>query len=145
MICLYLIVKQFWKKSISKILTSSLEILYCQECSNNFDDTSIFTIEIVGKFRSISKFILRDIHKKMKSYVIKNARIDCDKDTYDVLNNSIAKPFNEEMKLLMNKDMFMFFMWNKNKNIIIKYLKEEDMKKSSYNKIIQIQTRFFNF
>ena len=35
------------EKYISKILTTSLKSLYCQECSNNSDDTSIFTIEIV--------------------------------------------------------------------------------------------------
>ena len=61
----------FWTKPISNILTTSLESLYCQECSNNFDNTSISTIDIVvgggrgqGKFRSVSKFILRDIHIK---------------------------------------------------------------------------------
>ena len=84
-------------------LTTSLESLYCQECSNNSDNTSISTIDIVvggdhgqGEFRSVSKFILRDIYfNKVKSYVIKNAHIDCDKDTYDVLNDSIVKPLNE--------------------------------------------------
>ena len=46
------------------------------------------------------------------------------------------------MKLLMNKDMFVFFMWNEDNKLIIKYSKEEDINKSSYNKIIQIKTRF---
>ena len=45
------------------------------------------------------------------------------------------------MKLLMNKDMFVFFMWNEDIKLIIKYSKEEDMKKSSFHKIIQIQRR----
>ena len=83
---------------------------------------SISTIDIVvggdhgqGKFRSVSKFISRDISfNKLKSYFIKNAHIDCEKDIYDVLNDSIIKPLNEKMKLLMNKDMFVFFMWDKN-------------------------------
>ena len=45
------------------------------------------------------------------------------------------------MKLLMEKDMFVYFMWNEDKKIIIKYSKEEDIKKSIYKKIIQIKTR----
>ena len=45
------------------------------------------------------------------------------------------------MKLLMNKDMFVFFMRNKDKKLIIKYSKEEDINKSFLNKIIQIKTR----
>ena len=36
----------------------------------------------------------------------------------------------------MNKDMFVYFMWNKDKKLIIKYSKEEDINKSLFNKII---------
>ena len=61
----------FWTKPISKILTTSLQSLYCQEYSNSTDNTSISTIGIVvggdhsqGKFRSVYKFILRNIHIK---------------------------------------------------------------------------------
>ena len=54
---------------------------------------------VKGKFRYVCKFILRDINvKKLNSYLIKNAHIDCDKDTYDVLNESIVKPINDEIK-----------------------------------------------
>ena len=151
MIFLYLIVKKyiFWTKPVSKTLTTSLDSLYYQDFSINSDNTSISTIDIVvggdhgqGKFRSNSKFTLRDIHiKKLKSYVIKNAHIDCDKDTYDVLNNSIVKPLNEEIKLLINKFMFVFFMWNEDKKLIIKYSKEVDINKPRYKKIIQIKAR----
>ena len=88
----------FWTKPISKLLTTSLESLYCQECSTNSDNNSISTIDIAvggdhsqSKYRSVSKFILRDISfNKLKSYVIKNAHIDCEKDTCDVLNDSIV-------------------------------------------------------
>ena len=48
-------------------MTTSLESLYCQECSTTSDNSSISTIDIVvggnhgqGKFGSVSKFILRD-------------------------------------------------------------------------------------
>ena len=57
------------------------------------------------------------------------------------MNNSIVKPLKEELKSLMNKDVFVFFMCNEDKKLIINYSKEEDINKSSYNKIIQIQTR----
>ena len=51
-------------------------------------------------------FILRDINvKKMDSYVIKNVHIDYDKDTYDVLNESIVDPLNYGMKIIMNEDI----------------------------------------
>ena len=59
----------FWTKPISKILTTSLESLYYQEFSSNFDNSSISTIDIVGssdhgrgKFRSISIFLSRHIY-----------------------------------------------------------------------------------
>ena len=85
---------------------------------------------------------MRDtLFNKLKSYVIKNVRIDCEKDTYDVLNDSIVKQLNEEMKLLMEKNMFVYFMWNEDKKLIIKYSNEEDIKKSIYKKVIQIKTR----
>ena len=136
--------KYFWTKPISKLLTTSLESLYCQEYSTITDNISISTIDIVvggdhgqSKFCSVSKFILRDLlFNKLNSCVIKNTHIDCDKDIYDVLNDSIVKPLNEEMKLLMKKYMFVYFMWNEDKKLIIKYSKEEDINKPIYKKII---------
>ena len=46
------------------------------------------------------------------SYVIKNTHIDFDKETYDVLNDSIVKPLNGDMKTIINEDTFVYFMWN---------------------------------
>ena len=37
---------------------------------------------------------------------MKNTRIDCDKDTYNVLKESIVKPLNDEIKIIMNEDYF---------------------------------------
>ena len=37
----------FWTKPISKLLTTSLESLYCQEFSTNTDTIFISTIDIV--------------------------------------------------------------------------------------------------
>ena len=98
--------------------TVSLESFYYQECSNESESNSISTIDIggggdsgQGKFWSISKFILRSLSvKKLNSYIIRNAHIDCEKETCNVLNESIIKPINDEMKIIMNKDMFVFFI-----------------------------------
>ena len=68
------------------------------------------------KFISVYKFILSDINiTNIDSYVIKNAHIDCEKDTYDGLNDPIIKPLNDEMKSLM-KEYIYFYMWNEDKN-----------------------------
>ena len=73
---------------------------------------------------------MRDaLFNKLKSYVITNAHNNYEKDTYDVLNDSIIKPLNKEMKLLMEKYVCVYFMWNEDKKLIIKYSKEEDIKK----------------
>ena len=51
-----------------------------------------------------------------------------------------VKPHNEEMKIIMNKDIFVFFLWNEDNNLINKYSKEVDINKLSFNIIIQIST-----
>ena len=38
---------RFWTKPIPKVLTTSLESLYCQEFSSNSDNSSISTIDII--------------------------------------------------------------------------------------------------
>ena len=49
-------------KRISKILTTSLESLYCQESSTNSDNSSIATIDIVVR-GAISTAIMNAIEK----------------------------------------------------------------------------------
>ena len=108
----------FWTKPISKILTKSLESLYCQECSDVSQCKSISTIDMVfggdhgqGKMRCATKCIPRDSGgNKVISYVIKNAHIDCDHDKYDVLIKSIVNPINDDMKILMKKNRFVFLL-----------------------------------
>ena len=71
----------FWTKTITKILTTSLEALYYQECSNESESNAIPIIDIVAggyygqmKFQSVCKFILRDVYvKNLDSDIIKNA------------------------------------------------------------------------
>ena len=57
------------------------------------------------------------------------------------MNESIVRPLNEEIKIIINKDIFVFFMWNEDNKLIIEYLKEDDINKSSFNNIVQIPTR----
>ena len=78
-----------WTKPTTNCFTTLREILYYQECLNDFVCNAIFTIDIVvgseysqGRFRSVCKLILSDINiKNLDSCVIKNAHIDCDKVT----------------------------------------------------------------
>jgi len=92
--------------------------------------------------RCVTKFIPRDSGgKKLLSYVIKNTHIDCDHDTYDVWSKSIVKPINDDMKTLMNKDMFVFLLWNEDDKLTIQYSTKDDCNESSYLKVIQISTR----
>ena len=109
--------KHFWTKPIIKVLTTSLKSVYYQKCSNECDTNDISTINIVldgdrdqRRFGSVYKFILRHTNVvTIDSYVIKNSRVYCEKDTYDVLNYSIFKTLNDEMKIIMNEDMFVYF------------------------------------
>ena len=95
-----------------------------------------------GKMRCVTKFIPRNSGgNKLLSYVIKNAHIDCDHDTYDVLNKSIVEPINDDMKLLMNKDMFVFLLWNEDNKLTIQYSTKDYCNESSYVKVIQISIR----
>ena len=64
------------------------------------------------------------------------------KDTYDVLNDSIVKPLNEEMKLLMEKDMFEYFMWNEDKNLSSNIRKKKILPNLSTKNIIKLKHVF---
>ena len=45
------------------------------------------------------------------------------------------------MALLMNKDMFVFILWNENNKLTIQHSTKDDCNESSYVKLIQISTR----
>ena len=73
--------------------------------------------------RCVTKFIPRDSGgNTLLSYAIKNVHIDCNHDTYDLLNKSIVKPINDDIKLLTNKDMFVFLLWNEDNKLTINIL-----------------------
>ena len=135
----------FWTEPISKILIKSLEILYCQNCSDVLQCKYISTIDMVlggdhgqDKIRFVAKFISIDSGgNKVLSHVINSDTIDCDHNTYDVLNNSIVKPINDDMKLLISKDMFVFLLWNEDNKLIIQYSTKDDCNESRYVKVIK--------
>ena len=64
------------------------------------------------------------------SYVIKNGHIDCTKDTYEIVQRTIATPINNHSKYLMHNNYYLYFKWKENgikknymrKRILIHYL-----------------------
>ena len=51
-----------------------------------------------GKFRSVMKIILRNQDlKNVNQFCIKIDHIDCEKDTYEVLRDSITSPLNTDI------------------------------------------------
>ena len=61
-----------------------------------------------------------------------NAHIDFDKDTNDVLNKSIVKLIDDGMKIILNEDMFVFFMLDNNSKLLVKYSKRDDINESIF-------------
>ena len=63
-----------------------------------------------GKFRSRMKIILRNCDgKNIHYFCIKLNHIDYEKDTYEVLKDSIIGPLSEDIELIyMNPDVFRF-------------------------------------
>ena len=45
------------------------------------------------------------------------------------------------MKILMNKDTFVFLLWNEDDKLTIQYYTKDDYNESSYLKVIQVSTQ----
>ena len=56
-----------------------------------------------GKFRAVVKVTLRhnDDALKNETSILKVGHVDCEKDTYDILKNTIAAPLNESLKQIV--------------------------------------------
>ena len=88
--------------------------MYFKECSNECESNDISTLDIIfagdhgqGKFRYVYKFILRDMNViKIDSYIIKNAHIYHEKDTYEVLTALIIKHLNDEVIIIMKEVIY---------------------------------------
>ena len=98
----------YWTKSLPTLLETSLKNRLGIE---SIDMDSFTSIDLViggdhgqGKFRCVMKVILRGTDgKNVNSSCLKVGHIDCDKDTYDVLKNSITTPLNNDIKEIMSK------------------------------------------
>ena len=51
--------------------------------------------------------------KNITSYVIKNGHIDYKKDIYDIFQQTLATPINNDLKYLMRKDYCLYLKWKK--------------------------------
>ena len=107
----------FWKKPIDQLLTRSLLNKFGKTADKDNLDNKLSKIDIVirgdheqGKFRNISKFIIWDKEGYNKvSYVITKGHIDCTKDTYEIFQNIISSPINNDLKYLMHKNYCLYF------------------------------------
>ena len=85
---------------------------------------------------------MRDINgKTLNLYVINNAHIDCEKNTYEVWNESTVKLLNDEIKIIMNEGMKK--MWNEDKNVMVKYSKSVDVNESIVRILISRGLSYF--
>ena len=48
------------------------------------------------------------------------------KNTYGLLNDSIMTSSKDEMKIIVNEEISIYFMWNKDKKLILEDSKSED-------------------
>ena len=64
-----------------------------------------------GVFRALFKVIIRDQNKVIiDSFVVKVGHIDCKKDTYEVLKNTIAPDLDNDLKeLKLGEKKFLIF------------------------------------
>ena len=129
----------YWTKPLSKTLSASIATrLYSNEDDEEDDKKGIDNIDLVlggdhgaRKFRMLFKVICRN--NKMEAvddFKIKVAHIDCKKDTYNIIRETISPALNEELIELMGE----------NKKLIV-YRKKVDGK---YKYTTQISTYSLN-
>ena len=58
------------------------------------------------------------------SYVIKNGHIDCTKDTYEILQKTLATPINKDLEYLMREDYCLYFKWKEDGKVVVSYEKK---------------------
>merc|ERR1712032_826293 len=97
----------YWTKPIDKVVTTCVE-KFLEEQKEVHEKKNLTSIDVVfggdhgqGKFRAVVKVIYRDeCRKKIDDVVMTVGHIDCRKDTYDVLKNTIAQKHNESLSRL---------------------------------------------
>ena len=61
-------------------------------------------------FGNICKYIMRNKDgKNITSYVIKNGHIDHKEDAYEIFQQTLATPLNNDLEYLMRKDHCIYF------------------------------------
>jgi len=88
------------------------------------------------------KIILRNASgKNIDSFCVKIGHIDCDKDTYHVLKNSVTKPLNDDIKEITRRRSVQFItnLTTKEKSIVFDTIDEIDEEKFSIQKSVPIR------
>ena len=99
----------YWTKPIDTVVTTCVK-KYLEEQKLMVEKKELKSVDVVfggdhgqGKFRAVVKVIYRDESGKTIDYVVMTvAHIDCRKDTYDILKNTVATKINESLKKLHN-------------------------------------------
>jgi hypothetical protein len=96
----------YWYRDVEQMICHTLELHF----NENISQVNVFNeMELVfggdhgkGKFQMLLKIILRrkDIRRQ---FIVKVGYIDCKKDTYDVLKNTIGPHLNTSIKNIQDK------------------------------------------
>ena len=101
----------YWTKPLIHSLSSSCSCrIYSNVDSNDATDRGLHSVDLVvggdhgqRMFRMLIKVILRkEDKKKIDEFVLKVGHIDCKKDTYEVIKNTISPTLNDDMKALLS-------------------------------------------
>ena len=85
------------------------------------------------KFRNVFKYITRNKDgKNITSYVIKNGHIDHKKDTYEIFQQTLATPLNNDLEYLMRKDYCLYFKWKEDGKLEVAYEEKDNDSLSNY-------------
>ena len=100
----------YWTKPLSPTLSASIATrFYSNDGDSN--DKGIDNIDLVlggdhgaRRFRMLFKVICRNENmEKLDEFKVKVAHIDCKKDTYNIMRETISPSLNEDLKELMNE------------------------------------------
>ena len=97
----------YWTKPIDKVVTTCVKN-YLEQQKLMVEKKELKSVDVVfggdhgqGKFRAVVKVLYRDESGKTIDHVVMTvAHIDCRKDTYDILKNTIGTKMNESLKKL---------------------------------------------
>ena len=98
----------YWYRDVAKMICHTLELYFNENVTqiNTFNamDLVFGGDHGKGKFQMLLKIILRrDDDRKM--FIVKVGYIDCRKDTYDVLKNTIGPHLNESIRYIEKKQL----------------------------------------